>query len=149
MTEEGSFRKLSVKRKNSPKTGSYTNYRAYSPPPLISILYPNRSVALKKPREPKLRPNTNLLKRFDKVNLTHFGGTVCGGVGWRTFPLGSSESLALCTFDERFIRVSSALQDTRVPLWYLDFVLHGNKAFKFLKLTLYHNKILKNDLVFY
>lgn len=80
----------------------------------------------RKPRKPVIR-ETKLIKRFDKVNLTHFGGMVCGGVGWRTFPLGSNNdnlSLALCVFEERFIRVNSVLDDKRVPLWYLDFVLY-------------------------
>lgn len=83
-------------------------------------------MAGKKPVEPRLR-DTNLLKRFDKVNLTYFGGLVCGGIGWRSQPLGkSNENLALacCVFDERFIRVSEVLDDVRVPLWYLDNVIH-------------------------
>lgn len=83
-------------------------------------------MASRKPKEPKMR-NANLLKRFDKVNLNHFGGLVCGGIGWRSFPLGrDNENLALacCVFDERFIRVSDVLDDVRIPLWYLDTVIY-------------------------
>lgn len=80
----------------------------------------------RKPREPKLR-YSNLLKRFDKVNLSYFSGMVCSGIGWRSFPLGSKNanlSLACAVFEERFIRVNDVLDDARVPLWYLDFVIH-------------------------
>lgn len=84
---------------------------------------------MRKPREPKER-HTNLLKRFDKVNLEHFGGRACGGIGWRSFYLGKEEDTAgaitqaECCFDERFIKVNSVLDDVRVPLWYLDFVIY-------------------------
>jgi len=69
---------------------------------------------------------TSLLARFDKINLVHFGGHLCGGIGWRSFPLGKGKNLTLanCTFSERLIKVNSVLDDTRVPLWYLDFVLY-------------------------
>jgi hypothetical protein len=80
----------------------------------------------KKPKEPKMR-DSNLLKRFDKINLTYFGGLVCGGIGWRSFSLGKdNENLALacCDFAERFIRVSVVLDDVRVPLWYLDVIIY-------------------------
>ena len=80
----------------------------------------------RKPREPQYR-NTNLLKRFDKVNLNHFGGLVCGGIGWRHFPLGQNNdnmTLGCCVFGERFIRINSVLDDKRIPLWYLDFVIY-------------------------
>ena len=80
----------------------------------------------RKPREPQMR-GTSLLKRFDKINLAYFGGMVCGGIGWRTFPLGTRNdnlSLANCTFAERFIQVSDVLDDKRVPLWYLDSVIY-------------------------
>ncbi len=85
---------------------------------------------MRKPREPKTR-KTNLLKRFDKINLEYFGGLVCGGIGWRTFPLSKKEIdasyqplQAVCVFDERLIKVSSIMDDSRVPLWYLDFVVY-------------------------
>lgn len=79
---------------------------------------------MQKPRQPKLR-GTSLLKRFDKVNLEYFGGLVCGGIGWRNFPLSAKTlSQAKCYFEERFIKVNQVLDDTRVPLWYLDFVLY-------------------------
>jgi len=80
-------------------------------------------MAGRKPREPKLR-DLDLLKRFDRVNLSRFGGLVCGGIGWRTFPMGSNVSLALCAFRERFVAVNKILDDKRVPLWYVDFVLY-------------------------
>lgn len=80
---------------------------------------------MRKPKEPKRR-NTNLLKRFDRVNRDFFGGHVCGGIGWRQFPLGRGESItqAQCIFDERLIKVNSVMDDARIPLWYLDFVVY-------------------------
>jgi len=84
---------------------------------------------VRKPKEPKER-NTNLLRRFDKINLEYFGGRSCGGIGWRTFPLGKSDDTAgiitqaECIFTERFIKVNSVLDDVRVPVWYLDFVIY-------------------------
>lgn len=78
----------------------------------------------RKPKEPTFR-GANLLKRFDKVNSERFGGLVCGGIGWRRFRMGKSgASLACCLFDERLIRVSTVMDDKRIPLWYLDFVLY-------------------------
>lgn len=85
---------------------------------------------MRKPVQPKQR-HSNLLKRFDKINLDHFGGKVCGGIGWYTFHLGKAESVetanlitqAFCVWDERLIKVNKVLDDTRVPLWYLDFVV--------------------------
>jgi hypothetical protein len=84
---------------------------------------------MRKPREPKCR-NTNLLKRFDKINLEYFGGHACGGIAWRNFPLGKDASTAghilqaVCIFDERIIKVNSVMDDVRIPLWYLDFVIY-------------------------
>lgn len=77
----------------------------------------------RRPREPKFR-NANLLKRFDKVNLQHFAGIVCGGIGWRHFSVTDTTTLGLCVFEERFIKINTVLDDSRIPLWYLDFVIH-------------------------
>lgn len=81
---------------------------------------------MRKPREPKTR-STNLLKRFDKINLEHFGGHSCGGIAWRRFPLSRDEDAgilqALCIFNERLIKVNTVMDDVRIPLWYLDFVI--------------------------
>lgn len=81
---------------------------------------------MRKPQEPQKR-STSLLKRFDKINLEYFGGHVCGGIGWRNLPLGKESSditQALCDFEERIIHVNSVMDDIRIPLWYLDFVLY-------------------------
>ena len=71
-------------------------------------------------------PISSLLAHFDKINLIHFGGHLCGGIGWRNFPLGKGKNLTLanCTFSERFNKVNKVLDDSRIPLWYLDFVLY-------------------------
>jgi len=76
--------------------------------------------------EEPVRRETSLLRRFDKINLDHFGGHLCGGIGWRKFPLGQGKNITLanCTFEERFIKVNVIMDDTRIPLWYLDFVLY-------------------------
>lgn len=78
---------------------------------------------MRKPREPKYK-NTNLLKAFDRVNRDFFSGHACGGIGWKTFPLVASTIQAHCLMDERIIWVNKLLDDTRVPAWYLDFVLY-------------------------
>ena len=78
---------------------------------------------MRKPREPK-RKNTDLLKSFDRVNRDFFAGHVCGGIGWKQFPLVESTIQAQCVLEERFIRVNPILDDVRVPLWYLDFVVY-------------------------
>ena len=93
---------------------------------MVICLVEEITVSVRKPPKPKFR-KTRLIQRFDKVNLVQFSGMVCGGVGWRTFPLGrnnSNLSLALCVFRERFLKINSILDDKRVPLWYLDFVLY-------------------------
>lgn len=78
---------------------------------------------MRKPREPQ-RKNTNLLKAFDRVNRDFFSGHVCGGIGWKNFPLVTSTIQAQCVLDERFIKVNPILDDIRVPVWYLDFVIY-------------------------
>jgi len=68
----------------------------------------------------------DLLKIFDALNVEFFSGTVTGGIGWRNLPLidEATCSLALCLFQERFIKVSNVLDDSRVPIWYLKFVVY-------------------------
>ena len=80
---------------------------------------------MRKPKEPTCR-DTNLLLRFDKLNLEFFGGLVCGGIGWRRFPISSDKIVtqACCVFEERLIKVNYLMDDTRIPLWYLDFVIY-------------------------
>lgn len=74
-------------------------------------------------KKPKRR-HRNLVRLFDKVNELHFGGTVCGGIGWRYIPIGeASVTQATCTLEERFIKVNTLLDDSRVPMWYLEFVV--------------------------
>jgi len=79
---------------------------------------------VRKPKEPACK-HTSLLKRFDKINLEFFGGMVCGGIGWRHLPLKSKYTAqACCVFEERLIKVNSFMDDIRIPLWYLDFVIY-------------------------
>jgi hypothetical protein len=78
---------------------------------------------MRKPKEPNVK-SSNLLKIFDRLNHQHFGGLICGGIGWRWIPMGAEVIQALCMFDERFIRVSTVMDDTRIPLWYLEFVVY-------------------------
>lgn len=78
-----------------------------------------------KPREPKVQ-NLNLLKIFDELNLKHFGGMVCGGIGWKNIHIADETkgvTLAECLFEERFIRVNTLLQDKRFPRWYVKYVI--------------------------
>jgi hypothetical protein len=82
-------------------------------------------VTTKKIKEPKVR-NINLLKIFDELNLKHFSGMVCGGIGWKNIWIGDVDKgvvLAECLFEERYIRVNTILQDRRIPLWFVKYVI--------------------------
>lgn len=82
----------------------------------------------RKPYEPKLA-NRKLLQLFDELNRDHFGGMICGGIGWRYMALpkeeeGNLSCCAICDFSERFIRVNNVLRDSRVPVWYVRYVVY-------------------------
>lgn len=73
---------------------------------------------------PPRRKNRDLIRTFDLVNASYFGGMVCGGIGWRKLPIKSAHcSLALCHMQERFIKVSHVMSDARIPDWYFNFVI--------------------------
>tara|TARA_R100001244_G_scaffold53662_2_gene46583 strand:- start:4373 stop:4807 length:435 start_codon:yes stop_codon:yes gene_type:complete len=76
-------------------------------------------------KPPKVKER-NLLRLFDSINKTHFGGMVCGGIGWRHMSISgkSGVTLAVCELTERFIRVNTVLQDVAIPVWFLRFVIY-------------------------
>lgn len=79
----------------------------------------------KKPKEPKTK-KINLLKIFDELNLKYFGGMVCGGIGWKNIWIGNVDDgvvMAECLFEERYIRVNTMMQDARLPLWFVKYVV--------------------------
>ncbi len=76
------------------------------------------------PRKPKVK-ESDLLVIFDDLNRAYFGGMVYGGIGWRFFRIGKKDfTLATCEMTERFIRVSNVLEDRRIPVWFLKFVVY-------------------------
>jgi hypothetical protein len=104
---------------------------------------------LRKPRPP-VEKNTNLLKHFDYINREFFGGHVCGGIGWRRLPFPKSDdqctTLGYCNFTERFISVNEVLDDARVPVWYLRFIIYHEMLHLNLGPTPGGCKNMHNDL---
>ena len=88
-----------------------------------------------RPRKPERR-HRNLLRMFDKVNAAYFSGTACGGICWSNMRIGVDQvTFASCQLEERIIRINTLLDDSRVPYWYVEFVVFH----EMLHLHLGHN----------
>lgn len=68
--------------------------------------------------------NKDLIKIFDSLNKKYFKNEVYAGICWRTIRLGRERvTLGVCSTEERVIRINDCLQDPRVPLWYVKYIV--------------------------
>lgn len=67
----------------------------------------------------------DLIKIFDSLNKKYFDNKVVAGICWRAIRLGKDRvTLGSCSTDERVIRINSCLQDEKIPLWYLKYIVY-------------------------
>ncbi len=66
----------------------------------------------------------DLIKVFDKLNIKYFDKKLCAGIGWRKIKPGkNSTNVGLCNINERFIEISVILKDSRIPYWYVHYIV--------------------------